>query len=52
MPANTGKIILKKQLQSFAHPKKDALKKSVECVKKIKASFANVGAYSNEDNFI
>jgi hypothetical protein len=24
----------------------------VECVKKIKASFANVGAYSNEDNFI
>jgi hypothetical protein len=26
--------------------------KSVECVKKIKNSFANVGAYSNEDNFI
>jgi hypothetical protein len=24
----------------------------VECVKKIKTSFANVGAYSNEDNFI
>ena len=24
----------------------------MECVKKIKASFANVGAYSNEDNFI
>jgi hypothetical protein len=24
----------------------------VECVKKIKNSFANVGAYSNEDNFI
>jgi hypothetical protein len=24
----------------------------VECVKKIKASFANVGAYSNEDNFM
>jgi hypothetical protein len=22
------------------------------CVEKIKASFANVGAYSNEDNFI
>jgi hypothetical protein len=24
----------------------------VECVKKIKASFANVGTYSNVDNFI
>jgi hypothetical protein len=52
MPVSTGKIILKKQLQSFAHQKKDVLKKSMECVKKIKTSFANVGAYSNEDNFI
>jgi hypothetical protein len=26
--------------------------KSVECVKKIKTSFANVGTYSNENNFI
>jgi hypothetical protein len=26
--------------------------KSVECVKKMKTSFANVGAYSNKDNFI
>jgi hypothetical protein len=24
----------------------------VECIKKIKTSFANVGAYSREDNFI
>jgi hypothetical protein len=24
----------------------------MECVKKIKTSFANVGAYSSEDNFI
>jgi hypothetical protein len=24
----------------------------VECIKKIKTSFANVGAYSSEDNFI
>jgi hypothetical protein len=24
----------------------------VECVKKIKTSFGNVGAYSSEDNFI
>jgi hypothetical protein len=50
--SDTGKIILKKQLQSFAHPKKGVLKKSMECVKKIKTSFANMGAYSNEDNFI
>jgi hypothetical protein len=48
----TGKIIAKKQLQNFAHQKRDVLKKSVECVKKIKTSFANVGAYSSEDNFI
>jgi hypothetical protein len=26
MPVNTGKIILKKQLQSFARQKKDVLK--------------------------
>jgi hypothetical protein len=26
--------------------------KSIECVKKIKTSFANVGAYSSEDNFV
>jgi organic hydroperoxide reductase OsmC/OhrA len=32
--------------------KEICFEKSVECVKKIKTSFANVGAYSNEDNFI
>jgi hypothetical protein len=32
--------------------KERCFKKSVECVKNIKTSFANVGAYSNEDNFI
>jgi hypothetical protein len=31
--------------------KESCFEKSVECVKKIKTSFANVGAYSNEDNF-
>jgi hypothetical protein len=39
-------------LKSFVHPRKDVLKKSLSYVKKIKTSFANVGAYSNEDNFI
>jgi hypothetical protein len=32
--------------------KEKCYEKSVECVKKIKTSFANVGAYSSEDNFI
>jgi Ribonuclease G/E len=32
--------------------KERCFEKSMECVKKIKTSFANVGAYSNEDNFI
>jgi hypothetical protein len=43
---------VKKQLQNFAHQKKYALKNNMECVKKIKTSFANVDAYSSEDNFI
>jgi hypothetical protein len=32
--------------------KERCFEKSLSCVEKIKASFANVGAYSNEDNFI
>jgi hypothetical protein len=32
--------------------KEKCFEKSIECVKKIKTSFANVGAYSSEDNFI
>jgi hypothetical protein len=32
--------------------KERCFEKSVECVKKIKSSFANVGAHSSEDNFI
>jgi hypothetical protein len=32
--------------------KERCFEKSVECVKKIKTSFANVGVYSNEDNFV
>jgi hypothetical protein len=32
--------------------KERCFEKSMECVKKIKTSFANVGAYSNKDNFI
>jgi cell division septum initiation protein DivIVA len=32
--------------------KERCFEKFVECVKRIKTSFANVGAYSSEDNFI
>jgi hypothetical protein len=52
MPANTGKNILKKTVAELRASKERCFEKSMECVKKIKTSFANVGAYSNEDNFI
>jgi hypothetical protein len=32
--------------------KKKCYEKSIECVKKIKTSFANIGAYSSKDNFV
>jgi hypothetical protein len=42
-----GKIVV--ELRSS---KERCYEKSVECVRKIKTSFANVSAYSSEDNFI
>jgi hypothetical protein len=38
-------------LKSFVHPKKRCYDKSIECAKKIKSSFASVGAFSSEENF-
>jgi hypothetical protein len=32
--------------------KERCYEKSMTCVQKIKTSFANIGAYSNEDNFV
>jgi hypothetical protein len=32
--------------------KERCYEKSIECVRKIKTSFADVGAYSSEDNFV
>ena len=32
--------------------KERCYEKSVACVQKIKTSFTNIGAYSNEDNFV
>jgi hypothetical protein len=43
---------LGKTVAELRSSKERCFEKSVECVKKIKTSFANVGAYSSEDNFI
>jgi hypothetical protein len=41
-----------KTVAELRSSKERCFEKSVECVKKIKTSFTNVGAYSSEDNFI
>jgi hypothetical protein len=46
------KNYLEKTVAELRSSKERCFEKSVECVKKIKTSFANVGAYSSEDNFI
>jgi hypothetical protein len=43
---------LEKIVEELHASKERCFEKSLGCVEKIKASFANVGAYSNEDNFI
>jgi hypothetical protein len=46
------KNYLEKTVVDLRASKERCFEKSVGCVKKMKTSFANVGAYSNEDNFI
>jgi hypothetical protein len=46
------KNYLEKIVEELRASKERCFEKSLGCMKKIKASFANVGAYSNEDNFI
>jgi hypothetical protein len=46
------KIYFEKTVVELRSSKERCFQKSVECVKKIKTSFANVGAYSSEDNFL
>jgi hypothetical protein len=43
---------LGKTVVELRSSKERCYEKSIECVRKIKTSFANVGAYSSEDNFI
>jgi hypothetical protein len=46
------KNYLEKTVAELRASKERCFEKSVGCMKKMKTSFANVGAYSNEDNFI
>jgi Ribonuclease G/E len=46
------KKYLEKTVEELRASKEKCFEKSLGCVEKIKASFANVGAYSNEDKFI
>jgi hypothetical protein len=46
------KIYWEKTVVQLRSSKERCYEKSIECVKKIKTSFANVGAYSSEDNFV
>jgi hypothetical protein len=46
------KNYLEKTVAELRASKERCFEKSMGCVKKIKTSFVNVGAYSNEDNFI
>jgi Ribonuclease G/E len=46
------KNYLEKTVVELRASKERCFEKSTGCVKKMKASFASVGAYSNEDNFI
>jgi hypothetical protein len=46
------KNYFEKTVAELRSSKERCFEKSVECVKKIKTSFANVGAYPSEDNFI
>jgi Ribonuclease G/E len=46
------KNYFEKTVKELRASKERCFEKSLGCVKKIKTSFANVGAFSNEDNFI
>jgi cell division septum initiation protein DivIVA len=43
---------LEKNIEELRTSKERCFEKSMDCVNKIKTSFANIGAYSSEENFI
>jgi hypothetical protein len=50
--SNYWKNYWEKTVAELRASKEKCFEKSIECVEKIKTSFANVGAYSSEDNFV
>jgi hypothetical protein len=46
------KARLEKNIEELRQSKERCFEKSLDCVKKLKASFSKVGAYSSEENFI
>jgi hypothetical protein len=46
------KARLEKNIEELRESKERCFEKSLDCVKKLKASFSKVGAYSSEENFI
>ena len=47
-----SKTRLEKNAEELRESKERCFKKSLDCVRKLKNSFAKVGAYSSEENFI
>jgi hypothetical protein len=47
-----SKTRLEKNVEELRESKEMCFEKSLDCVKKLKTSFAKVGAYSSEENFI
>jgi hypothetical protein len=47
-----SKTRLEKNVKELHESKERCFEKSLDCVKKLKTSFAKVGAYSSEENFI
>jgi hypothetical protein len=43
---------LEKNIEELRESKERCFEKSLDCVRKLKTSFAKVGAYSSEENFI
>jgi hypothetical protein len=50
--SNYWKNYWEKTVVELRTSKEKCYEKSIECVQKIKSSFANVGAFSSEDNFV
>jgi hypothetical protein len=46
------KTRLEKNVEELRESKERCFEKSLDCVKKLKTSFAKVGAYSSKENFI